>query len=76
MILGQLCAETLKLEYISSIIQPLTILGPQNVDIRGIAYDSRQVQPGFLFVALRGLHQNGAKYAQSPTNSWPFLIHG
>ena len=62
MILGQLCAETLKLEYISRIIQPLTILGPQNLDIRGLAYDSRQVQPGFLFVALRGLHQNGAQY--------------
>jgi UDP-N-acetylmuramoyl-L-alanyl-D-glutamate--2,6-diaminopimelate ligase len=62
MILGQLCAETLKLEYISRIIQPLTVLGPQNVDIRGLAYDSRAVQPGFLFVALRGLHQNGAQY--------------
>ena len=64
MILGQLCAETLKLEYISRIIQPLTIQGPQNVDVRGIAYDSRQVQPGFLFVALRGLHQNGAQYVE------------
>ncbi len=62
MILGQLCAETLKLEYISRIIQPLTISGPQNLDIRGLAYDSRAVQPGFLFVALRGLHQNGAQY--------------
>ena len=62
MILGQLCAETLKLEYINRIIQPLTIQGPQNLEIRGLAYDSRQVQPGFLFVALRGLHQNGAQY--------------
>jgi len=62
MILGQLCAETLKLEYISRIIQPLTIQGPQNLDIRGLAYDSRHVQPGFLFVALRGLHQNGTQY--------------
>jgi len=64
MILGQLCAETLKLEYISRIIQPLVMQGPQNLDIRGLAYDSRHVQPGFLFIALRGQHQNGTHYVE------------
>ena len=62
MILGQLCFETMRLEYISKIIQPLTIRGPQGLDIEGIAYDSRQVRPGYLFVALRGQHREGRDF--------------
>jgi UDP-N-acetylmuramoyl-L-alanyl-D-glutamate--2,6-diaminopimelate ligase len=30
--------------------------------IRGIAYDSRRVQPGFLFVAIKGFKTNGHLY--------------
>jgi UDP-N-acetylmuramoyl-L-alanyl-D-glutamate--2,6-diaminopimelate ligase len=33
------------------------------IDIRGLAYDSRQVQPGDVFVALKGLKAAGADYA-------------
>jgi UDP-N-acetylmuramoyl-L-alanyl-D-glutamate--2,6-diaminopimelate ligase len=61
-ILGQLCSETMRLEYIAKIIQPLTIRGPQTCEIEGLAYDSRQVKPGYLFVALRGRHREGAEY--------------
>ena len=61
MILGQLCSETMRLEYITKIIQPLTIKGPQTCEIEGIAYDSRQVKPGYLFVALHGAHKDGAE---------------
>jgi UDP-N-acetylmuramoyl-L-alanyl-D-glutamate--2,6-diaminopimelate ligase len=32
------------------------------VGIRGIAYDSRQVRPGFLFVAIRGLVSDGHRF--------------
>jgi len=49
----------MRLEYISKIIQPLTIRGPQGLDVEGIAYDSRQVRPGYLFVALHGQHREG-----------------
>ncbi len=59
MILGQLCSETMRLEYITKMVQPLTVKGPQSCEIEGIAYDSRQVRPGFLFVALHGHRQNG-----------------
>ena len=59
MILGQLCCETMRLEYISKVIQPLTIRGPQGLEIEGIAYDSRQVKPGYLFVALHGHQREG-----------------
>ncbi len=32
------------------------------VEITGIAYDSRQVQPGFLFVAIQGLVTDGHRF--------------
>lgn len=62
MILGQLCSETMRLEYITRMVQPLTVKGPQNCEIEGIAYDSRQVRPGWLFVALHGHKQDGTDY--------------
>ena len=33
------------------------------VDVRGVAYDSRQVKPGDVFIALRGLKAAGADFA-------------
>jgi UDP-N-acetylmuramoyl-L-alanyl-D-glutamate--2,6-diaminopimelate ligase len=36
--------------------------GNPGVDIKGIAYDSRSVKPGFLFVALRGQTLDGHDY--------------
>jgi UDP-N-acetylmuramoyl-L-alanyl-D-glutamate--2,6-diaminopimelate ligase len=33
------------------------------IDIRGLAYDSRQVKPGDVFVALKGLKAAGADFA-------------
>lgn len=33
-----------------------------DVEVRGITSDSRQVQPGFVFVAIAGTSQNGAHY--------------
>ena len=38
--------------------QTVEIDGP-DVAINGLAYDSRQVQPGFLFAALRGVSSDG-----------------
>jgi len=37
--------------------------GDQRTTIRGIAYDSRDVQPGVLFAALEGLHTDGHRWA-------------
>ena len=62
MILGKLCFETMRLETITKIIQPTTIRGPMTFDIEGIAYDSRQVRPNYLCVAVPGQHANGARY--------------
>src|SRR5262245_11943502 len=33
-----------------------------NTVIRGIAYDSRRVEPGFVFVAVRGMRADGNAY--------------
>lgn len=37
--------------------------GVPDVDVRSLAYDSRQVEPGALFVALKGLKTTGADFA-------------
>ncbi len=39
-----------------------TLDGDPDVDITGIAYDSRRVAPGDLFVAVAGLHVDGHVY--------------
>ncbi len=36
--------------------------GPQNTVFTGITYDSRKVEPGFLFVAVQGFKHDGAEY--------------
>ncbi len=33
--------------------------GDMNVEVKGVAFDSRKVRPGFLFVAVKGGHSNG-----------------
>ena len=42
----------------------LYIRGNLNVDIEGIAYDSRKVRNGYLFVCIDGLKADGHKYVQ------------
>lgn len=34
-----------------------------NADVHGLAYDSRKVEPGFLFFAFSGVKTDGARYA-------------
>jgi UDP-N-acetylmuramoyl-L-alanyl-D-glutamate--2,6-diaminopimelate ligase len=36
--------------------------GSMDRPVRGIAYDSREVLPGFLFVAMKGLHTDGHRF--------------
>jgi UDP-N-acetylmuramoyl-L-alanyl-D-glutamate--2,6-diaminopimelate ligase len=39
-------------------------LAETNPTITGVAYDSRSVEPGAVFVALKGLHADGTAFAQ------------
>ena len=36
--------------------------GKLNISIKGITYDSRQVKPGYLFVAIKGFKADGHEY--------------
>src|SRR5262245_10801484 len=38
------------------------VAGPTDIEISGIAYDSRAVRPGSLFVAIKGFHADGHVY--------------
>ncbi|HMO51150.1 MAG TPA: UDP-N-acetylmuramoyl-L-alanyl-D-glutamate--2,6-diaminopimelate ligase [Kiritimatiellia bacterium] len=62
MILGKLCLETMRLEDITKLIQPILVRGPLSQDIEGIAYDSRQVRKNYLFVAVKGERVNGEDF--------------
>ncbi|MFN0125647.1 MAG: UDP-N-acetylmuramoyl-L-alanyl-D-glutamate--2,6-diaminopimelate ligase [Verrucomicrobiales bacterium] len=48
-------------ELISS-VSDLAASGPLDVEVRGLAYDSRRVQPGFLYCALKGGKADGAHF--------------
>ncbi len=50
------------LENLLKAIQPLKVEGPLDREIRAIAYDSRRVGPGTLFVALKGEKVDGAQF--------------
>src|SRR5437867_12001152 len=39
-----------------------SVEGPLDKDIVGIAYDSRRVTPGMVFVAVRGQHSDGHEF--------------
>ena len=43
-------------------VRPASVTGPADVEIKGLAYDSRQVRPGWLFVALPGEHADGRAF--------------
>lgn len=46
-------------------IEYLSYSGENNVEITGIAFDSREVKPGNLFVCIKGYESDGHKYAKS-----------
>lgn len=50
------------------ILEPAKIECPANcreIQITGLAFDSREVRPGFLFFALPGIHTNGNRFIES-----------
>ena len=51
-----------KLQEIISGIAGLTVTGNRDAEIAGIAFDSRKVAKGFLFVANSGTHADGHQY--------------
>lgn len=48
--------------------------GNMNVEVKGIAFDSRNVQPGFLFVAVKGTQSDGHAYIEKSVASGAIAI--
>ena len=53
----------MKLADIASGVPGAKLEGAGDVEVTGIAYDSRRVKPGDLFVAVTGLHEDGHAFA-------------
>lgn len=47
-----------------------------HIDINGITLDSREVKPGFIFAAVKGLSVDGHQYAESAIKSGAVAILG
>ncbi len=52
------------------------ISGSQDVEITGIAYDSRKVKPGNLFLAIKGYETDGHKYIDSAIKNGAVAVLG
>ena len=62
MIFSPLCVEAMRLENLTRNIHPLMLDRSTDCEIEGIAYDSRNVRSGFLFVALPGQRRDGRDF--------------
>jgi UDP-N-acetylmuramoyl-L-alanyl-D-glutamate--2,6-diaminopimelate ligase len=52
----------LKLEEFISGLPAKEIIGNAAVEVKGVAYHSQSVQPGYLFAAIRGLREEGRRF--------------
>ena len=52
----------MRLDNLLKAIQPLSVQGPLDREIRALAYDSRRVGPGAMFFALKGEKVDGAEF--------------
>src|SRR5687768_10062535 len=55
----------MKLKQIIEALPGARVDGPADREITGIAYDSRRVTPGMLFVAVPGQHADGHEFISS-----------
>jgi UDP-N-acetylmuramoyl-L-alanyl-D-glutamate--2,6-diaminopimelate ligase len=47
------------------VVEPIKVCGDIGVEIRGVFYDSRRVEPGGLFFALRGIDADGHSFIEA-----------
>jgi len=55
---------------------PIAVEGSIDVDVSGVAYDSRNVRPGDVFFALAGAHQDGAEFARQAVAAGAVAVVG
>lgn len=59
----------LQLKDVLPILEAIEVQGNLDIPLNGIAYDSRQVKPGFLFVAVPGFKVDGHQYIEQAINN-------
>ena len=52
----------MKLDVLIDGISILETRGGKDIEVRGLTNDSRAVHEGYLFVAVKGSHQDGHRY--------------
>ena len=52
----------MKLNELLRNVKPLCIIGDAEVEVTGVKIDSRQIQPGYLFVAIKGTQTDGHQF--------------
>jgi len=57
------------LSCIAAAIGSYSVHGSLDLEIAGLAYDSRSIRPGFLFFALPGLHTDGHEFIDKALDS-------
>jgi UDP-N-acetylmuramoyl-L-alanyl-D-glutamate--2,6-diaminopimelate ligase len=45
-----------------------------NADVKGVAFDSRKVKAGFLFVAVKGIHSNGHDFIEDAITAGAIVV--
>src|SRR5260370_24737194 len=56
------CEPDMRLEDLARGVPGAVIEGNGDVEVGGIAFDSRQVKPGDLFVAVKGINSDGHSF--------------
>ena len=56
----------MKLSDLLATIQPVRIAGSTNMEITGVNIDSRLIETGHLFMAMRGTQTDGHKRIPNP----------
>ena len=54
----------MKLSELLKNVKPLSVVGDVDTEIAGVKIDSRQVRPGYLFVAMKGPQVDGHQFIQ------------
>lgn len=52
------------------------VFGSTDIEIKGIAYDSRKVEEGYLFIAIKGFETDGHKYIESAVKKGAAAVIG
>jgi UDP-N-acetylmuramoyl-L-alanyl-D-glutamate--2,6-diaminopimelate ligase len=66
----------MKLAELLKVISPLAVSGNADQDITGLYYDSRQVKPGGLFFALKGVASDGSLFIDKALQAGAVAVVG